>query len=83
MTREEMTIARHLCELAYKSSAFVSGDTGYVFAYGQLRQMNNLDNEHFYTSSVCVDVQNIFEHGIDFVGTEDEVWRKTQLLNYK
>ena len=38
---------------------------------------------NYYWSGVCVDIKNIIEHGIDFVGTEEEVWHKIQSLSYR
>lgn len=38
--------------------------------YGKLLPSN------YWWSGVCVDVNNILEHGVDFIGTEEQVWNK-------
>lgn len=38
---------------------------------------------NYYWSGTCINWYNIIEQEIEFIGTEEEVWHKIQLLNGK
>lgn len=92
MEQDYEFISKRLHIMAYRGECFISNGVAHKFDHGQLRQMNitrlSFKNEiwvpcDYFWEGTWVSPFDVMRHGIEFSGTEEEVWHKIQSLNCK